>query len=137
MKYHFPRSESSCCINVINNSNQPRLKILGMDKNTRHAHARSRTHLNAKICKFEDIKVTFSLHAVCDLHLLAGAEALRRSGAFGLRVMAVGEAVAVLHRAGIHNRRVRDGTGLLVRRICHFLLLKLGLYSFKSGVLRR
>lgn len=108
-----------------------------MDKNTRHARSRQRTRVNVQICKFGDIKVTFSLHAVCDLHLLARAEALRLSGAFGLRVMVVGEAVAVLHRAGIHNRRVRDGTGLLVRRIRHFLLLKLGSYSFESGVLKR
>lgn len=59
-------------------------------------------------------EVTFSLHAVSDLHLLARGKRLRLPGAFDLRVMVVGEAIrgalAVPHRdrAGIHNRWVWD-----------------------------
>lgn len=68
-------------------------------------------------------EVTFPLHAVCDFHLLARGERLGLPGAFGLLVMVVGEAIrgalAVPHRATIHNCRVRDRVGLLGRRICH------------------
>lgn len=73
----------------------------------------------------ETDEVTFSLYAVSDLHLLARSERLRLPGAFGLRVMVVGEAIrgalAVPHRdrAGIHNCWVWDIVGLLSRRVCH------------------
>lgn len=73
----------------------------------------------------EKAEVTFSLHVVSDLHLLARGERFRLPGAFGLRVMVVGEAIrgalAVPHRdrAGIHNRWVWDSIGLLSRRVCH------------------
>lgn len=69
--------------------------------------------------------VTFSLHTVCDLHLLARGERLGLPGGFGRLVMVVGEAIrgalAVPHRgrARIHNSRVRDGVGLLGRRVRH------------------
>lgn len=70
-------------------------------------------------------EVTFSLHAVCDFHLLARGEELGLAGGFGLLVMVVSEAIrgalAVPHRgwAGIHNSRVWDRVGLLGRRVCH------------------
>lgn len=70
--------------------------------------------------------VTFSLHTVCDLHLLARGERLGLPGGFGRLVMVVGEAIrgalAVPHRgrAGIHNSRVRDGVGILGRRVRHY-----------------
>lgn len=73
----------------------------------------------------ETDEVTFSLHTVCDFHLLARGERLGLAGGFGLLVMVVGEAIwgalAVPHRsrAGIHNSRVWDRVGLLGGRVCH------------------
>lgn len=71
-------------------------------------------------------EVTFSLHTVCDFHLLARGEQLWLPWAFGLLVMVVGEAIrgalAVPRhgRAGTHNCWVWDRVGLLGRRICHY-----------------
>ncbi|KAF3842900.1 hypothetical protein F7725_001749 [Dissostichus mawsoni] len=64
-------------------------------------------------------EVTFSLHTVCDFHLLARGERLGLTGALGRLVVVVGEAIlgalAVPHRSrkGIHNSRVWDRVGVL------------------------
>ena len=66
-------------------------------------------------------EVTFSLHAVRDLHLLARGDPLGLAGGLGWLVMVVGQAVrgalAVPHR--IHNSGVWDRVGLVGRRVRH------------------
>lgn len=70
-------------------------------------------------------EVTFSLHTVCDFHLLARGERLGLAGALGKLVVVVSEAIlgalAVPHRSrkGIHNSRVWDRVGVLGGRVRH------------------